>query len=144
MGGETSSCEPSEILNLSARDFFEKIIKTIETSPDTIKKNKNMPKLIKIIFDSLKNVPTSEKEFGFVVTGPQMGPLFVESILPKIQIPQSLTKISLRKSSLKPNHAKAVVELIGKAKHLKQFDASENDFGENGNIIISVESDLED
>jgi len=136
MGGETSTCEPSEILNLSAREFFESIIRVIEGQPESFKKQKSIPQLKRTIFDSLKNVPSNEKEFGFMITGPNMGPLFVESIMGRISLPEALTKVSLRKSSLRPNHSKSLAEFLMKYKHIKQFDVSENEFGDQGHLII--------
>ena len=136
MGGESSACDPSAIVNVNSRSFFESVYGVYSQLPDAVKKSKNVDKLVKIIFDSLKHVPDTEKEIGFIISGPGMGLTFLDTFVNKISFPQTLTKVSLRKSGLKAENAAQLAKLLIDLPHLKQFDASENEFGKNSNLII--------
>ena len=135
MGGE-SSCDPSAIANVNSRSFFELVNRTYSALPDNIKKSKNVEKVVKMIYDSLKHVPSTELEMGFILSGSGVGSAFLDNFVNKISFPKTLTKISLRKSGLKTENAKQIARLLISLPQLKQFDASENDFGKNANYII--------
>ena len=135
MGGE-SSCDPSAITNVNSRSFFEAVNKTYSALPENVKKSKNVEKVVKMFYDSLKHIPSTELEMGFIISGSGTGCAFLDNFVYKLSFPKTLTKISLRKSGLKSENAKQIAQLLINLPQLKQFDASENEFGKNANLII--------
>ncbi|KAH0792522.1 protein phosphatase 2C [Histomonas meleagridis] len=72
------------------------------------------------------------------VVGKGMGPVFTEFYIPNLIYPDTLTKISLRKCSLKGAHARSIANLIITLPNLRQFDSSENEFGDRAKEIIDA------
>ncbi|OHT10744.1 protein phosphatase 2C [Tritrichomonas foetus] len=141
MGGGGSSCSPANIPNLKARSFFESILQTSAQVPESVQKTKQFKTLVRVIYDNLKRAPEREDEFGVVITGSGVGPVFVEHFIFHIGFPRSLTKLSLRKCSLKGSHALSIAAFLRDVKSLQQFDCGENDFGDRSTLIIEAAID---
>ena len=137
MGGG-SSCSPENIPNIRARSFFESILQVCSSLPDSVQKTKQCRTLCRVIYDNLKRAPEREEEFGVVITGSGVGPVFVDHFIFKLGFPLSLTKLSLRKCSLKSGHALSIASFLRSVKSLQQFDCGENDFGEKSSYIIEA------
>ena len=135
-GSESTTLDPSQIVNIGARQFFESISDAVSKMPDQTKKQKTVTRLTNQIFESLKHIPESEKEFGLMVQSAGNGPTFADIFLTKISYPSVLTKISFRNSGLKPHHAMKFAFMIKGMPFLKQFDCSDNEFGDAGVHII--------
>ena len=134
--GESTTLDPSAIENIGARQFFESISSAVGKMPEQTKNQKTVKKLTNQIFESLKHIPAAEKEFGLMVQSAGNGPTFADIFLTKISYPSVLTKISFRNSGLKPSHAAKFAKLLVAMPFLKQFDCSDNAFGDAGVHII--------
>ncbi|KAH0793954.1 protein phosphatase 2C [Histomonas meleagridis] len=140
MGQESSSpIQLTKVLNQNARCFFESFLEVQQYIPE--KKKKSNKTLVKIIYESLKRNPSSTEDFGLAVIGKKMGPVFVNFYIPHLIFPETLTKISLRKCSLKGTHVKYISKLILTLPNLQQFDSSENDFGDKNKELIDAAVD---
>lgn len=139
MGGG-SSAAPENIPNLQARAFYEASIQTQVAVPQNVKQSKQYRTLVRVMYDSLKHNPEVNEVFGLIITGPSVGPIFLEHFMPRISIPTALTKISLRKTSLKPESAKKIAKFLAQTPTLEEFDCSENEFGDKAQFIIEVAS----
>ena len=136
MGGETSACDSSAISNINARKLFESVNQRLIGIDEKEKKGKNLDKLVKFIFESLKNISPTAIECSFVISGAGFGDSFLNFFAFDIDFPETLTKVSLRKSRLNESHAMSVARFLIKMKHIKQFEVSENKFGKNAKFIF--------
>lgn len=137
MGGGFS-CLPENIPNIKARSFYESITKVSALLPENVIQSKQYKTFNRVVYDHLKRTPEGKEEFGVVITGSGVGPLFIEHFVFRLGFPLSLTKLSLRKCSLNSSHAPYVAQFLRSIKSLTQFDCGENDFGENSYLIIEA------
>lgn len=138
MGPKLSTCDSTEIQNISARRFFDSVVHKGEDIPKSIRESSKYNKLISVIFESLKRTPELQNEIGIMITGRHLGPMFMKNLLLRLDFPMHFTKVSLRKSSLKPKYASAVADFIKCIGSLQEFDGSENGFGDTATIIIAA------
>ncbi|KAH0790513.1 protein phosphatase 2C [Histomonas meleagridis] len=135
MGGGGSSLKPEGIPNAEARSFFIATIPTQKQIPEKLKRyNKTFNK---VMYDSLKKNPEKDNNFSLTITGKGTGPIFIDFYFPVLHIPQTLTKLSLRKCSLQQQHCKSISRLLISLPNLQQFDAGDNDFGDSIQLIFN-------
>lgn len=131
MGNKQSVCRADDIVNVASRRFFESIERKKQIIPQNIVDSSDFQRLMSVLFESLKLIPENEPNLSLRITGRGMGPLFVDHLLLKIEFPMSFTKVSLRKSSLKAKDIISLCDLLNCITTIKEFDASDNDFGES-------------
>ena len=133
------SCQSSDITNTQGRMFFENIINIVQNNPSIqTQLKKKLKKILKGIFESLKRLPESSNEIPLIVNGGKNGADFIDHFLPKLVIPQYLTKISFRHSGLKPSHCKEIAKLLMSSNNIKELDLSQNELKGGANIIIKA------
>ena len=142
MGGDLSNCVPSEISNLHARSYYDELMQVSKGLSSSIQKQKKFRKMVKIIFESLRKLPSTSPEFSIVITCDGMGPVYLEKIFPTLSVHPALTKVSLRKSGLKSSYCNSIANMILKCPSIKDFDASENELKDKAVIIINAAAGL--
>lgn len=136
MGQGNSSTQSINIQNQNARSFFESFVIVQRYIPEKAKKKNKA--LMKIIYESLKRIPEDSETFSILVSGKSIGSVFFDYYFPNLIFPETLTKISLRKCSLKAKDARLVAKLICKLPKLQQLDLSENSFGDKAKLILQA------
>lgn len=137
MGNGASGFNPAGISNVNARTFFETLAETQQHVEESTRKQKAYKNLFKMVYESLKRIPEKDEEISLMITGQNLGPTFIYNFM-NTPFPSTLTKVSLRKSSLTSSHARNVAHLLSSLPALKQFDASENAFNEGVRYILSA------
>lgn len=138
MGGDLSSCVPASIANLSARVYYDDMLKQCSNVPSNIQKQKKFRKMIKIIYESLKKLPAKETVFSIVISGDGMGPVYINNLYPLLAPHSALTKISFRHSGFKPKDCASIALFLANSPTISDLDLSENDLKDNAYMIINV------
>lgn len=138
MGGDLSSCVPASIANLSARVYYDDMLKQCNNIPSNIQKQKKFRKMIKIIYESLKKLPAKETVFSIIITGDGMGPVYINNLYPLLTSHPALTKISFRHSGFKPKDCASVALFLANSPTISDLDFSENELKDNAYMIINV------
>jgi serine/threonine protein phosphatase PrpC len=87
------------------------------------------------ILESLRRTPPKSREVSLHIHGDPIGPMFTQ-FLPDFRVPPCVTKLSLRKSGLRPDSGPRLVHFVLSCPWLKELDLSENDLGPSSRDLL--------